>query len=154
MTIEKDKVVSFHYTLKLDSGEVADSSENREPLDFLVGKGQIIPGLENEMIGMSAGDKKLVTVRPEDAYGAKDPALVQTVSREQIPDSINVAVGEQLQGQSADGHVVQGQIVGVDEKSVNIDFNHPLADEVLTFDIEIINVRDASAEELAHGHAH
>lgn len=154
MTIEKDKVVSFHYTLKLDSGEVADSSMNREPLNFLVGNGQIIPGLENEMLGMSAGDKKVVTVQPENAYGKKDPALVQTVGRENIPDSINVEVGERLQGQSTDGHVVQGEIVNMDENSVDIDFNHPLADEVLTFDIEIVDVRDASAEELSHGHAH
>jgi FKBP-type peptidyl-prolyl cis-trans isomerase SlyD len=154
MTIEKDKVVSFHYTLKLDSGEVADSSENREPLNFLVGNGQIIPGLETEMIGMSTGDKKVVTVQPEDAYGKKDPGLVQTVGRENIPDSINIKVGERLQGQSADGHVVQGEIVSLDEKSVDIDFNHPLADEVLTFDIEIVDVREASAEELSHGHAH
>ena len=154
MTIEKDKVVAFHYTLKLDSGEIADSSDGREPLNFLVGSGQIIPGLEKEMIGMSIGDNKVVNVKPEDAYGVKDPNLKQTVSRTQLPDSIKPVIGERLQGQSEDGHVVHGQIVGVDDDYVEIDFNHPLADEALTFDIKIVDVRDASAEEIDHGHVH
>ncbi|MBN1481373.1 peptidylprolyl isomerase [candidate division KSB1 bacterium] len=154
MTIKKDRVVSFHYTLTLDSGEIADTSDGREPLRFLVGSGQIIPGLENEMLGMSRGDSKVVTVQPEDAYGFKDQELIQTVDRTYIPDSINLVVGEQLEGQSEDGHRVRGQIASVDDQSVKIDFNHPLAGEVLTFDVKILNVRDASAEELDHGHAH
>ncbi len=154
MTIEKNKVVSFDYTLKLDSGEIADTSDGREPLNFLVGAGQIIPGLENEMIGMAVGDKKVVKVQPEDGYGKRNPAMVQSVPRENVPDSINVVVGEQLQGQSEDGHVVRGQIVEVNDNDIKIDFNHPLADEALTFDIEIVEIRDASAEEIDHGHVH
>ncbi len=152
MTIENNKVVSFDYTLTLDSGEIADTSNDREPLKFLVGSGQIIPGLEDEMIGMAVGDKKVVKVDPTEAYGTKDPALVQTVPVDHIPDNINLQVGEQLQGHSEDGHVVQGQIVEVDSTNVKIDFNHPLADEALTFDIEIVDIRDASAEEIDHGH--
>lgn len=154
MTINKDKVVTFHYTLRLDSGEIADTSEGRDPLNFLVGAGQIIPGLENQMIGMAIGDTKNIKVPPKDGYGVKDATLLQTVSRDHIPDSIKLAVGEKLEGQSEDGHVVQGQIVAVDDRSVQIDFNHPLADEVLTFDVEVVGIRDASPEELNHGHAH
>ena len=154
MTIENNKVVAFDYTLTLDSGEVADTSEGREPLKFLVGSGQIIPGLENEMIGMAVGDKKVVNVKPEEAYGVKDPAMIQTVPVEHIPDSINLQVGEMIQGQSEDGHVVQGQIVEVDSNNAKIDFNHPLADQALTFDIEVVEIRDASPEEIDHGHVH
>jgi FKBP-type peptidyl-prolyl cis-trans isomerase SlyD len=154
MTVQNNKVVAFDYTLTLESGEIADTSDGREPLKFLVGSGQIIPGLENEMIGMAVGDKKVVNVKAEDAYGTKDPAMVQTVPREHIPDGINLVVGEQLQGQSENGHVVQGEIVAVDDQSIQIDFNHPLADQALTFDIEIVEVRDASAEEIDHGHVH
>lgn len=154
MTIKKDKVVSFHYTLTLDSGEIADTSDGEEALRFLVGGGQIIPGLEEQMLGMSSGDSKIVTVQPKDAYGVKDPELIQTVDRVHIPESINLVVGEQLEGQDEDGHVITGQIAAVDDQSVQIDFNHPLAGEVLTFDIKIVDIRDASAEELDHGHAH
>ncbi len=154
MQVAEKKVVSFHYTLKLDTGKVADSSEGKEPLNFLVGGGQIIPGLEKELIGMSAGDKKVVNVPPEEGYGVKDEHLVQTIDRNQIPDSVDLKVGETLSGQSEDGHVVEGVVAAIDGNVVEIDFNHPLADKVLTFDVEIVEVRDASAEELAHGHAH
>jgi len=154
MTIEKNKVVSFDYTLTLDSGEIADTSDGREPLNFLVGVGQIIPGLENEMIGMSIGDKKVVTVQPKDAYGERNPDMVQSVPVEHLPDSINLVVGEEIEGQSEDGHIVYGQIIQIDSQSVKIDFNHPLADETLTFDIEIVGIRDATPEEIDHGHVH
>lgn len=154
MTVQKDKVVAFDYKLTLDSGEIADTSEGREPLKFLVGSGQIIPGLENEMMGMAVGDKKVVKVKPEDAYGVRNDAMIQSVPIEHIPDSINVQVGEQIQGQSEDGHVVQGEIVEVDSSHVKIDFNHPLADEALTFDIQVVEIRDASPEEIDHGHVH
>lgn len=154
MTIEKNKVVALHYTLTLNSGEIADSSAGGDPLSFLVGGGQIIPGLEDELLGLVKGDKKIITVQPEDAYGVKSKKLVQTIERDQIPDSVTIQIGERLQGQSDDGHIVEGEIVAVDEKNVRIDFNHPLADKVLTFDVEIVDIRDASPEELAHGHAH
>ncbi len=154
MTVQNDKVVAFDYTLTLDSGEVADTSEGRGPLKFLVGSGQIIPGLENEMIGMAVGDKKVVNVQPEDAYGISSPEMIQTVPIEHMPDSINLQIGEEIQGQSEDGHIVHGQITSVDSQNVTIDFNHPLADQALTFDIEIVDIRDASPEEIDHGHVH
>ncbi len=154
MQVEQNKVVSFHYTLTLDSGEVADTSRGRQPLDFLVGGGQIIPGLESELLGLAAGDKKIVKVQPEDAYGVKDARLVQVVEKSRIPGSVDLQIGEMLRGQSEDGSIVEGKVVAMDDQTVQIDFNHPLADQVLTFDIEIVDIRDASPEELAHGHAH
>lgn len=154
MQVAEKKVVSFHYTLKLDTGEVADSSEGKTPLNFLVGGGQIIPGLEKELLGMNSGENKIVQVQPAEGYGAKDDRLVQTIEREQIPDSVDLKVGETLRGQSEDGHVVEGVVAAIDGNTVKIDFNHPLADKVLTFDVEIVDVRDATEEELAHGHAH
>jgi len=154
MQIADKKVVSFHYKLTLDTGDVADSSEGKAPLNFMVGSGQIIPGLEKELLGMSAGEKKIVNVQPEEGYGVKDDRLVQTIERSQIPDSVDLKLGETLRGQSEDGHVVEGVIAAIDGDAVKIDFNHPLADKVLTFDVEIVDIRDASAEELAHGHAH
>lgn len=154
MQAAENKVVSFHYKLTLDSGEVVDTSEGKDPLNFLVNSGQIIPGLEKELIGMAAGDKKVLKVSPEEGYGVKDEDLVQTINRSDIPDSVELAVGEILRGENDDGHVVEGKVIFLDDQIVKIDFNHPLADEALTFDVEITTVRDASEEELAHGHAH
>lgn len=154
MVIEKDKVVSFNYKLTLDTGEVVDSSEGREPLSFLVGAGQIIPGLETEMMGMQVGDEKEVKVEPEQAYGEKDDRLVQTISRSQVPDSVDLELGLVLRGQSEAGEVVEGKVVDLKDNEVEIDFNHPLAGEPLNFDIEIVDIRDASPEEISHGHAH
>ncbi len=154
MVIEKDKVVAFNYKLTLDSGEVVDSSEGRDPLSFLVGAGQIIPGLEDEMIGMQVGDTKEVKVEPEKGYGEKDDRLVQTINRSQVPDSVDLELDMVLRGQSESGEVVEGKVVGLEDDSVEIDFNHPLAGEPLTFDIEIVDIREASPEEISHGHAH
>ena len=154
MEIEKDKVVSFNYKLTLENGEVVDSSEGREPLSFLVGAGQIIPGLEEELIGLHVGDTKEVKVEPEKAYGEKDDRLVQTINRSQVPDSVDLELDMVLRGQSESGEVVEGKVVGMEDDSVEIDFNHPLAGEPLTFDVEIVDIREASPEEKSHGHAH
>lgn len=154
MTIQKEKVVSFDYTLTLESGEVADTSKGRNPLNFLVGSGQIIPGLESEMFGMSIGDSKVVKVEPKSGYGEKDPSLVQTIERSKIPESVKISVGEKLKGQTPEGHVVEGEIIDINEQFLQIDFNHPLAGQVLMFDIKIVDIRDATPEELSHGHAH
>ena len=105
-------------------------------------------------MGMTAGDKKNVTVQPEEGYGRSDENLVQEIQRSQIPDSVDLKMGEMLRGQSEDGHVVEGKVVFLDDQTVKIDFNHPLADKVLAFDVEIVSVRDASEEEMSHGHAH
>jgi len=154
MQVEKDKVVAFHYKLTLDSGEVVDSSEDREPLNFLVGYGQIIPGLEKELIGMKVGDKKTVKVESKEGYGERDEELMQIVERNQIPENIELKKGLVLRANKEDGDVVEFTVQSFDEEKVVFDLNHPLAGETLNFDTEIVNIRDASEQEREHKHVH
>ncbi|MBN2411751.1 peptidylprolyl isomerase [candidate division KSB1 bacterium] len=154
MQVEKDKVVAFHYKLTLDSGEIVDSSEDREPLNFLVGHGQIIPGLEKELIGMKVGEKKSVQVDSKDGYGERDEELLQIVDRDQIPENIELKEGLVLRANKDDGEIVEFTVQSFDEEKVVFDLNHPLAGETLNFDTEIINIRNATEEEISHGHVH
>ncbi len=154
MQVEKDKVVAIHYKLTLDSGEVVDSSEDREPLNFLVGHGQIIPGLEKELIGMKIGEKKSVQVDSKEGYGERDEELVQIVDRNQIPDNIELKEGLVLRANKDNGDIVEFTVQSFDEEKVVFDLNHPLAGETLNFDTEIITIRDATDEEISHGHVH
>ena len=153
MSIQKDSVVTFHYTLKDDAGAVIDSSDGSEPLAYLHGHGNLVPGLERELAGKSAGDKLNVSLAPADGYGEYDQALVQRIPRRQLRGINKVHVGMQLHAQTADGprEVTVTQVVG---DTVTIDANHPLAGKNLHFDIDITEVRAATAEELAHGHVH
>jgi FKBP-type peptidyl-prolyl cis-trans isomerase SlyD len=147
------KVVSFHYTLKDSQGNVLESSFGDEPLRYLEGVGQIIPGLESAITGMQKGDKKTVSVKAADAYGDYEEELVVEVPREQLPKK-DVEVGDRFHADAGGG---QSQIVVVTEVTdshVTVDGNHPLAGQDLEFDVEIFEVRDATKEELAHGHAH
>ena len=150
----KNRVVSIHFRLRLDSGEEVDTSRRRGPLTFLVGHGQIIPGLESELINMEVGDKKNVRVEPQDGYGLKNEALVQSVDREDIPNDIDLAVGAVLRGQSESGNIVEGMITALSEKNVILDFNHPLAGKALNFETKIIGIREATADEISHRHVH
>ncbi|HHM24450.1 MAG TPA: peptidylprolyl isomerase [Bacteroidetes bacterium] len=154
MKVEKDKVVSLHYTLTLDSGEVVDSSREREPFTFLVGHGQIIPGLEEALMGMKVGDKKTVKIAPKDAYGERNEELVKSVDRSLIPENIELYEGLILTGQSETGEEIEVTVASFNDKEVVLDMNHPLAGQNLTFEVEIVDIRDATPEELAHGHAH
>jgi FKBP-type peptidyl-prolyl cis-trans isomerase SlyD len=146
------RVISFHYTLTDSTGKTLDSSDGSEPLTFLEGVQQIIPGLERELTGLKPGDKKLVTVRAADAYGDKDDKKIVDVPLTQMPTK-TIKVGDQFR--AGEGH--QAPVVTatkVTATHVTLDANHPLAGIDLTFAIEITAVRDATAEELAHGHAH
>ncbi len=155
MQVEKDKVVSFHYKLTLESGETIDSSfERDEPLMFIVGVGQIIPGLEKEMMGLKIGDKKTVSVAPEDAYGVRDDRLIQTYSRAQLPTGVEYKVGKVLRLESEQGYPVDVVVTAATDENVTLDLNHPLAGETLNFEIEIMGIREATAEELDHDHVH
>ncbi|RPI02833.1 MAG: peptidylprolyl isomerase [Calditrichaeota bacterium] len=154
MQIENQMVVSLHYTLTDQNGNILDSSDRDEPLSFLTGAEQIIPGLEKEILGMKLGEKKRVVVMPEEAYGERDERMVQEIKKKMIPHAERLQVGEVLQGEGDDGHLIEGHILEVNENSVIIDFNHPLAGEILHFDTEIIHFRPASAEEIEHGHVH
>lgn len=151
--IANDTVVSFHYTLTNSEGDVLDKSNN-EPLAYLHGHHNIIPGLEKEMAGKTVGDKFSVTVAPEDAYGEYLPEAVQEVPRANFQGVENIEVGMQFQSQTEDGHVMLVTVKSVDDNTVVVDGNHPLAGVTLIFDVEIVEVREATTDEIAHGHAH
>ncbi len=154
MQVQKDMVVAFHYTLTLNSGQVVDSSADGEPLSFLVGHGQIIPGLEEQLLGLKVGDKKTVNVAPGDGYGERDEELVQVVDRAEIPEKIDLYEGLVLRANSPDGDNIEFTVKSFDEKEVVFDLNHPLAGEALNFDTEIMSIRNATKEEIEHGHVH
>ncbi|QJQ95743.1 MULTISPECIES: peptidylprolyl isomerase [Halomonadaceae] len=153
MQIAQNSVVAFHYTLTNDAGEVLDSSEGREPLTYLHGAGNIIPGLEKELEGRQSGDKLQVTVAPEEGYGQTQEALVQEVPMESFQGVENVEPGMQFQAQTQGGPLMV-TVTKVEGDSVTVDGNHPLAGQTLNFDVEIATVREASKEELEHGHVH
>ena len=153
MPIKKGDTVRAHYTGTLDDGTVFDSSRERDPLEFVLGKGMLIPGFEAAVEGREVGETVTVTIAPEDAYGLRVEEAVQTVPREafaQIPD---LAVGMQLHGESPQGPM-SVVVKEVNDDSVVVDANHPLAGETLHFAVKIDSVREATESELAHGHAH
>jgi len=153
MKIAHEKVVSIHYTLTNGEGTVLDSSSGGQPLAYLHGFGNIIPGLENALEGKAAGDKLQVTVDPEQGYGARDERLVQAVPRSAFKGVDELAPGMQFQAQGPQGTrlVVVTQVA---DDVVTVDANHPLAGQTLHFDVEVSEVRDATSEELEHGHVH
>lgn len=132
--------VRVHYTGTLQDGTQFDSSTGRDPLEFTLGSGQIIPGLDNEVTGMAVGDTKQVTIAPEQAYGPRDPDRVQAVPREQIPENIPTEPGTQLQMQTPQGQAIPVVVAEVTETEVTLDANHPLAGKELTFDVELVEI--------------
>ena len=153
MQIANGQVARFHYSLSDADGSAIESSRDREPLVVLVGTGGIIPGLESAMIGRSAGDTFSVTVKPEDAYGERDPNLTQRVPKKYLRDADRLKPGMPTMVQTQQGPRM-ATVVKMGMSVVDLDMNHPMAGKTLTFDIEIIDVRDATEEETAHGHAH
>ncbi len=153
MQIAQNSVVAFHYTLTNDAGEVLDSSEGREPLTYLHGAGNIIPGLEKELEGRENGDKLQVAVSPEEGYGENQPSLVQEVPRDAFQGVESVEAGMQFQAQTQGGPLMV-TVTKVEGDTVTVDGNHPLAGQKLNFDVEIAEVREATDEEVEHGHVH
>ena len=151
MQIVRDAVVLIHYTLKNDAGEVLDSSAGHDPLAYLQGHGNIIPGLEEALEGRSAGDKMLVSVPPEKGYGVKDDGLIQQVPKRAFQGEVRAGMQFTASTQGGPRTVVVTRVQG---DMVTVDGNHPLAGETLHFDVEITEVRAASEEELSHGHVH
>jgi FKBP-type peptidyl-prolyl cis-trans isomerase SlyD len=147
------KVVSFHYTLTDAKGTQLESSHDDEPLSYLEGVGQIIPGLENALHGLKKGDKKSVHVKAADGYGEHDPEAIVEVPRAQLPKK-DIVVGDQFHADSGQGHTQVVVVTGLTDTHAIVDGNHPLAGQDLNFDVEILDVRDATKEELTHGHAH
>lgn len=153
MQIAKNTVVSIDYTLTDDNGEVLDTSKGAEPLMYVQGIGNLIPGLENALEGKQPGDEFKISIPPEDAYGLRDEDNVEEVPLDAFQGDDELEVGMQVEVQHDHGtHVMT--IAAIGEETLTLDANHPLAGETLNFDVKVIDVRAATAEELQHGHAH
>ena len=153
MAITKDKVVSIDYTLTGNDGQVLDSSNGREPLAYLHGANNIIPGLESALEGKSEGDQLNVSIPPEQAYGVRDERMVQAVPRSAFQGVADIQPGMQFQAQTNAGARLI-TVVAVTPDQVTVDGNHPLAGATLNFDVKVVNVRDATEQEKSHGHVH
>lgn len=154
LLIGDNAVVRMHYTLTNSEGEVLDSSSGAEPLAYLHGAGNIIPGLERELTGKVAGDSLTVVVAPEDGYGEVRQELFQVVPSEAFQGIDTIEPGMNFQAQGEGGQVQSIVVAKVDGDQITVDANHPLAGVQLHFDVEIVEVRAASDEEIAHGHVH
>ena len=150
MSIKQNDVVSIHYTLKNDAGEVLDSSEGRGPLEFIQGAGSIIPGLEDAMVDKAEGENFNVTIAPEDAYGEYSESMVQQVNVDEMKGIDNVEAGMQLQAQTEQGPIPI-VVKSVEEGVATLDANHPLAGETLHFDVTVDGIRQATEEEIQNG---
>lgn len=153
MQIAENLVALIHYTLKNEAGEVLDSSAGHEPLSFVCGANNIVPGLENALLGKVVGDKLDVTVTPEEGYGDVREELVQTVDRANFQGIDEIEVGMQFMAEAPWGQQPV-TVMAVNDDTVELDGNHPLAGQVLQFNVEVTEVRAATEDELTHGHVH
>ena len=154
MTIKENSAVSFHYTLTDDDGQTLDSSAGKDPLAYLHGAGNIIPGLESALAGKSVGDSMVVAVTAAEGYGEVQKELIQEVPRDAFQGVDSIEVGMQFEAQTGQGGTVPVTVTAVTDEIVTLDGNHPLAGKNLNFDVSIEDVRDATEEELEHGHVH
>ncbi len=132
--------VKIHYTGRFEDGTVFDTSADRDPLEFTLGSGQVIPGMDSAVEGMKVGDSQTVSIPPEAAYGSHDERLVQSVPKNLLPEDMTPEVGMQLQSQTPEGQVMQLVVTEVVDETITVDANHPLAGRVLEFDIELVEV--------------
>jgi FKBP-type peptidyl-prolyl cis-trans isomerase SlyD len=153
MQASNGKVVSMHYTLTDPEGQVLDSSKGKDPLAYLHGHGNIIPGLEKQIEGKLAGDTLVAEVPAGEAYGERNPEMVVEAARSQFPPDVELEAGMRFQANTPQGPRV-AQIVKIEGETVTVDTNHPLAGVDLKFDVEVTEVRDATESELQHGHVH
>lgn len=154
MQIGKNKVVAIDYTLTNPEGQVLDTSNGAQPLTYLHGVGGIIPGLEAALDGKTKGEQLTVTIAPEQAYGARNEQMVQEVPRKMFQGVADIQPGMQFRAQGPQGQQQVVTVVGVNPETIKIDANHPLAGVTLKFDVNVMDVREATQEELAHGHVH
>ena len=154
MKVGKDKVVLMHYTLKNDAGDVIDSSDGADPLPFLQGHGNIIPGLESALEGSKVGDKLDVSIKPEEGYGERMKDAIQEIPSSALQGVDEVKVGMQLQSQDKDGNAFLVSVTKIEDDKITVDGNHPLAGQTLHFSVSIESIRKAEDEELSHGHVH
>lgn len=153
MKIDKHSVVSMHYTLKNQEGMVLDSSEGREPLVYLHGVGALIPGLENELNGKTSGEKLQAVIAPENAYGEIRKDLLHVVPKSGFQGDEELMEGMQVQLDTDQGPAI-AVVAKINGEEVTLDLNHPLAGMTLYFDVEVVDVREASKDEIDHGHVH
>ena len=153
MQIGNQKVVSIDYTLTSNQGEVLDSSQGKAPLEYLHGAGNIIPGLETALEGKNEGEQLRISIPPGEAYGERDEKMVQPVPRTAFQGVDRIEPGMQFQANTPGGARLI-TVVGVTADQVTVDANHPLAGQTLNFDVKVVGVRDATQEEMTHGHAH
>ncbi len=151
MKIEKDKFVSIHYTLTDDNGIQLDSSVGKEPLGFVQGNGMIIPGLESELEGKEAGAKFTATVEPKDAYGEHSEKLIMNVPKTQFDSADTIEIGMAFQAVGPDGNPFIVRVVNITDKEITVDGNHELAGKRLTFDVEVVEVRDSTEDDFNTG---
>lgn len=152
-TVQDGLVVSMDYKLTVD-GEVLDSSDDAGPLQFLAGYGNIVPGLESEMIGMKVGESKDVVVKPEDGYGEFDDEAFMDVPRNEFPADMEIEEGVELNVTDEDGQNQYARVENITKETVRLDFNHPFAGAELHFSVKVVALRDPTEEELDHGHVH
>jgi FKBP-type peptidyl-prolyl cis-trans isomerase SlyD len=153
LEISADRVVLIHYTLKDDNGAVVDSSAGAEPLAYIQGHGNLVAGLEKALEGKKDGDKVVVSIAPAEGYGVHDAALIQRVPKRSLQGSGEIKKGMQFQARTDDG-MRMFTVTALAGDMVTLDGNHPLADKTLHFDVQVVEVRDATTEELEHGHVH
>lgn len=152
--IQKGKVIGLAYTLKSSTGEIMDQSSANDPLTYLHGFDNLIPGLETALEGKAVGFKSKVEIAPEEAYGLRHESLEQVVDKSAFPEGADLEEGMRFHAHGADGSDMSIVITKIDGSNVHIDGNHPLAGQTLFFDVEVLSERDATAEEISHGHAH
>jgi len=151
--VTEGQVVSMEYTLRVD-GKVIDSSAGGDPLEYLHGAANIIPGLERELEGMSVGESKAVIVAPEDGYGETDEEAYLDAPRSEFPDDMSLQPGVEMELSMEDGHRMYARVESVEGDMVRLNMNHPLAGKELHFDVKVVGLREATDEEMEHGHSH
>ncbi len=154
MPLKSNQVVSIGYTLTDDDGNILDTANSLSPFSFISGKNQILPALEEKLGEMLIGSKKIVVLQPEEGYGVYDEMALQIVNKSEFPADVNIEEGMSFVADSPDGREMPFIIKKIDGDDVTLDFNHPLAGKTLTFNVELLSLRDASQEELSHGHVH
>jgi FKBP-type peptidyl-prolyl cis-trans isomerase SlyD len=152
-TIIDNVVVALDYTLTVE-GSVVDTSEGDGPIRFIQGQGQIIPGLEQALYGMTMGESKDVVIPPKDGYGEEDPGAYTDIPSDEFPSEIPLELGVELELKNTSGDILEASIASVSEESVRLNFNHPLAGKILNFSVKVVELRYPTQDELDHGHVH
>jgi len=154
MPLKSNQVITIIFTLKDSDGNIIEATTKERPFSFISGGNQVLPKLEDTLGQMLIGSKRTIVLSPEDAYGDYDDSALQQVSRSEFPDDTDIQEGMTFIADSPDGQQLPFLIKKIEEENITIDFNHPLAGQTLTFDLELLSLRDATIEELGHGHVH